>query len=168
MNKLLKYRDVPFRACLIIGISLFIFSSCREDRTARTPKDVSRQPKYSKGLTVDAEYQLMSDAFFRVYEGKNSLHGPNSVWCNFSVADFRSGGVHDKYVKGVVLKDTRIKYERAIVNDLETHTVILYYALIQSGDYKGSEVLINDLVGDVHSWLKPVASTPMSSQENGK
>lgn len=149
MNK--HYSIFIVISCLLIGVGI-ICSSCRKE-TVRSLKDVSDQPQYLKGLKPDAEYVLRADAFYRVYEGKASLHGPNSLWCDFSVSDFQSGMVTNQYVKGIITKGTTIQFKKAVVNDLSTHTVILYYAIVQAGKYQGQEVLINSLVDDLPTWL---------------
>jgi hypothetical protein len=139
-----------------IGWVLFGFAvlicGCRDDAMP-SRKDVSDQPEHLKGLKVDAEYTLQGDVFYRVYQEKASLHPPNSVWCVFTIEDYTRGLVTNKYVKAVLPQGTRLRFEKALVNDLSTHTVILYYAVVLGGAHQGQEVLINSLVDDQATWL---------------
>jgi hypothetical protein len=136
---------------VLLGIVVF-FCGCRDD-TMPSRKDVSDRPEHLKGLKAHAEYALQGDAFYRVYEGKVSLHPPGSLWCDFTIEAYRNGRVTNEYVKGVLPKGIRLRFEKALVNDLSTHTVILYYAVVLNGEYQGQEVLINSLVDDLPTWL---------------
>lgn len=150
--------NIPVPALLALLLTAWIVSGCGKEKI-RPSKDVSAHSEYSKGLKVGTKYQLTSNVFYRVYEGNASLHGENSLWCDLTIDAYRSGTATNQYVKGVVTQGTEVEFEKAIVNDLSTHTVILYYAIVRSGEFNGKQVLINSLVENRTAFLREVEET---------
>jgi hypothetical protein len=138
--------------CLLLGLAV-LSSGCHEGKKAPL-KDVSDQTQYLNGLKTHADYTLQETVFYRVYENKASLQPANSLWCNFTIDEYTSGRVANQYVKGIIPKGTRLRFEHAFVEDLTTHTIILYYAVVLDGDHRGEEVLINSLTDNLSTWLR--------------
>ena len=148
----LSPRRSPSTMCWVLAGVLVVLGCDRA--VTGDPEAASGQPQQSERLSEGCDYVLQADAFCRVYEGAASLHGPNSLWCEFGVEEFRSGRVTNQYIRGIVAKGTRIRLGRAVINDLGTHTVILHYGMIEDGPYAGTKVLINPLMDDLPAWLK--------------
>lgn len=130
-------------------------------------RDISEQHQYLSGLKVGMVYTLQKDVFYRVYEGDASLHPPHTLRCDFGIDEFRRGQVTNRYVRDTLPMGTRIRFRRAVVDELITHNVILHFAEVLDGKHHGQEVLINDLVDVPMTWLgeatpkeKPVGTGP--------